>query len=367
MTTISGSRVTPAMRIFGLAADGYRQVFARSALAPLLSRPRPVRRTGYDIPVAVTRVRAEASDVVSFELTPESGNPVPRWSPGAHLDVFLPSGAQRSYSLCGDPEDRTHFRIAVRRIPVEAGGEGGSMEMHALSAGDRLTVRGPRNAFPFRQTSNYFFIAGGIGITPILPMVRHAEREGANWKLVFLGRSRDSLPFLDELSAIDAGRGRVDVRTDDALGPPYIPDVLAGADAGSAVYMCGPPSLMDTARMVLPDLDPAATLHTERFSPPEIVGGTAFTLLVAGSNEKVQVAANETTLDAIRRVAPGVSYSCRQGFCSSCMTRVIAGEVDHRDHRLTESERSEYMLTCVSRAAGPTLTVELNSEGRVQP
>lgn len=367
MTTSASTRVTAAMRMFDIAADGYRQVFARSPFAPMLSRPNPVRRTGYDIPVTVTRVRKQAPDVVSFELTPDSGNPVPFWRPGAHLDVFLPSGKQRSYSLCGDPEDRSHFRIAVRRISAEAGGEGGSVEMHSLSEGDRITVRGPRNAFPFRQTENYFFIAGGIGITPILPMVRHAEREGANWKLAYLGRSRDTLPFLDELAEIDAGRGRVEVRSDDELGPPYIPEVLAGADAASAVYMCGPPSLMDTARMVLPDVDPAATLHTERFSPPEVVGGKPFTLLIAGSSEKVQVAANETTLDAIRRVEPGVSYSCRQGFCSSCMTRVISGEVDHRDHRLTDSERSEYMLTCVSRAAGSTLTVDLNNEGRLLP
>ena len=367
MTNTTDTRVTPAMRMFDLAADGYRKVFAHSALAPLLSRPSPVRRTGYDIQVTVTRIAHEAPDVLSFTLTPDGGNPVPLWRPGAHLDVFLPSGRQRSYSLCGDPEDRSHFRIAVRRISASAGGESGSVEMHGLSEGDRITVRGPRNAFPFRQTANYFFIAGGIGITPILPMIRHAEREGANWKLAYLGRSRDSLPFLGELTEIDAGRGRVEVRTDDELGPPYIPEVLAGADPASAVYMCGPPSLMDTARTVLPDLDPAATLHSERFSPPEVVGGTPFTLLIAGSSEKVQVAANETTLDAIRRVEPGVSFSCRQGFCSSCMTRVLSGEVDHRDHRLTESEREDYMLTCVSRAAGSTLTVDLNNEGRLLP
>lgn len=360
----AGQRVTPAMRVFDAAAEGYRQIFARSSLAPWLSRPRPVRRTGYDIPVVVTRISEVARDVRSFDVVPEAGGLLPQWRPGAHLDVFLPSGIQRSYSLCGDPWDRGRFRIAVRRL---ADGDGGSVEMHSLREGTRLIVRGPRNAFPFREAPNYLFIAGGIGITPILPMIRHAARSGSDWRLAYLGRSRASLAFLDELAELDPEGRRVDIRPDDEFGRPDIVQVLRGADAGAAIYMCGPPPLMSTARGVLGEINPTATLHTERFSPAQVVGGRPFTLLIAGSNEKIAVAANETTLDALRRARPGVSYSCRQGFCSSCMTRVISGEVDHRDHRLTADERSDYMLTCVSRAAGTTLTVDLDNEGRMLP
>ena len=360
----NGPRVTTAMKLFDVAADGYRHVFARSSLAPLLSRPRPVQHTGYDIPVVIPRITQVASGVRSFELRPTGGSEVPLWRPGAHLDVFLPSGLQRSYSLCGDPGDRSSFRIAVRRIDD---GDGGSIEMHSLSEGTQITVRGPRNAFPFRESPSYEFIAAGIGITPILPMVRHAEQSGARWTLTYLGRTRESLPFLDELRELDPAGDRITIRSDEESGPPSAAEVLAGGAPGSAIYMCGPPPLMDAVRELLPEINPTATLHTERFSPPKVVGGSPFTLYIAGTKEKVRVAAEESTLDAIRRVAPGVSYSCRQGFCSSCMTRVIAGEVDHRDHRLTADERSEYMLTCVSRAAGGTLTVDLDNEGRILP
>lgn len=348
--------VTTGMRAFDAAGSAYRAVFARSPLAGLLSHANPRRREGYRIPVRVHAIRDEADGVRSFALRSRDGAPLSSWNPGAHVDVFLPGGRQRTYSLCGAPEDRSTYRIAVRRLDD---GDGGSVAMHQLSEGDELEIQGPRNAFPFHTAPSYHFIAGGIGITALLPMIRRAEETGARWSLVYLGRSRAALPFLAELEDLDAGRGRVDVLVDDVHGRPDIVPLVARAEPGASVYMCGPPPIMTTARGVIRSVNPAASLHTERFSPPGVSGGQPFTVSVVGLSEPIEVAADQTMLEAVREVVPEVQFSCRQGVCGSCRTRVVSGEIDHRDHRLSPYERDENMLICVSRAAGSAITVDL--------
>ncbi|PXY37657.1 PDR/VanB family oxidoreductase [Prauserella flavalba] len=338
---------TKAMRLAAAAGGAYRRVFAASRIAPLLSRPQPVRRTGFDLDLSILDRREEAEDVVSLVLGDADGRPLPSWVPGAHVDLFLPSGRQRQYSLCGDPADRRAYRVAVRRIP---GGEGGSAEVHGLRVGDSVRVRGPRNAFSLVEAGSYLFVAGGIGITPILPMVREADRRGRLWRLVYLGRSRASLPFLRELAHYDSAA--VDVRTDDVTGRPDLAGILPLARPGAAVYLCGPPALTDGAWRMLRDLDPSASLHTERFSPLPVVGGGPFRIRLARSGITVDVAGDETALAAVRRALPGVAYSCRQGFCGTCKTRVLDGRVEHRDRTLTARERQDAMLLCVSRASG---------------
>lgn len=343
------------MRVLNTAATAYRLMFAQSRAAEFLSRPNPVRYSGFDLELTVSAVRTEAEGVVSVTLATPDGSVLPAWVPGAHVDVFLPSGRQRQYSLCGDPADRHAYRIAVRRI---TDGTGGSAEVHnEVSEGDRLTVRGPRNAFRLVEAESYLFVAGGIGITPILPMVRSCHRRGADWRVVYLGRSRKSLPFLDELSTYDSGR--VDVRTDDRSGVPDVADILALAEPGAAVYLCGPPALMNPARALLSESNPSASLHTERFSPPPVAGGEPFDVELRHSGTRVSVASDETALTAIRRELPGVAYSCQQGFCGTCKVRVLDGQVEHRDSLLTGDERDEAMLVCVSRSAGGTIAVDL--------
>lgn len=326
------------------ALDVYKKVFS----TPGLSRPNPVRRSGFDLDMVVRRVRAEADDVVSLSMVRPCGAPLPSWRPGSHVDVVLPSGRQRQYSLCGDPADRHGYRIAVRRI---ADGDGGSREMHGLRAGDRLRIRGPRNAFTFVDTApSYLFVAGGIGITPILPMVRAAGDRG---RLVYLGRSRASMPFLGELP------DTVTVRPDDEYGSPDITEILAAAEPGAAVYVCGPPPVLEAAHRCLFELNPAASLHTERFSALPVVDGTAFDVTLARTGVTVRVGAKETALDAIRRAVPGAAYSCRQGFCGTCRTGVLAGDVDHRDRLLPDGARAGSMLPCVSRSTGGPLVLDL--------
>ncbi|MBT0566292.1 oxidoreductase [Williamsia sp. CHRR-6] len=309
----------------------------------------------------VTRVRitertvvARDENVVSLRFESLDGAPLRPWYPGAHLDLLLPSGRMREYSLCGDPTDRSHYRIAVRRIPD---GGGGSIEVHKLPVGSEVSIKGPRNAFPLAlpgrgsAAQRLRFVAGGIGITPILPMVATAQRLDLDWSMIYVGRSAASLLFIDQLSALGE---RVTVRTDDDGGIPTATELLAGVQAGTAVYACGPPPMLTSIRTALltrPDVE----LHYERFSPPPVLDGKPFTVTLADGTS-VDVAADETMLAALRKVRPAVPYSCQQGFCGTCRLQVDAGTIDHRDTLLSQAERDAgWMLTCVSRAAGPDL------------
>ncbi|OQS14265.1 oxidoreductase [Nocardia donostiensis] len=336
------------LRAIGAVMDAYKLLFVANPAAALLSRPKPVRRSGFERELVVRAIQREAVDVVEVTLAAPDGGELPAWKPGSHLDVFLPSGKQRQYSLCGDPADRFSYRIAVRRI---ADGGGGSREVHErLRAGDLVRIRGPRNAFTFVDAPSYLFLAGGIGITPILPMVRAAGSRGL---LVYTGRTRDTMPFLDRLPA-DA-----DIRPDDEFGTPDVPALIARAAPGAAVYVCGPPPMLDAAARGMFHLNPTGSLHIERFSARPVVDGREFDITLARSGRTIRVGAQETALTAIRRALPGVVYSCRQGFCGSCKVAVRAGEVDHRDRILPASERGTHMLTCVSRAARDSLVLDL--------
>ena len=301
--------------------------------------------------VVVDRRRvAQDEDVVQLTLAAPDGTKLPAWHAGAHIDLHLPSGRTRQYSLCGDPRQEREYRIAVRLIPA---GGGGSLEVHGLEMGQTVEISEPRNAFMMplpgsaSRAEKLRFLAGGIGITPILPMVRLAERVGVPWSLCYAGRHRDSLPFLDELLAFG---DKVRVRTDDEHGLPTAAELLDRVDGRTAVYACGPPPMLEAIRRSIP-LDSGVELHVERFSPLPVVDGTPFELELARSEEVVEVGGNQSALAALRAARPNVSYSCQQGFCGTCVQRVLAGEVEHRDHTLTDRQRElGHMLVCVSRA-----------------
>jgi ferredoxin-NADP reductase len=321
--------------------------------AAFAHRP-PIRGIQRDLNLVVDEVRAEAPDVRSLRLVSSDGSELPSWQPGSHLDVLLPSGRCRQYSLCGDPADRSSYRIAVRRI---ADGGGGSREVHdSIGTGSALTGRGPRNAFPYVDASGYLFIAGGIGITPILPMVKQAAAGSKPWQLVYTGRSRASMPFLDELTALDPARVRI--RPYDKYGFPRTgAELLEYAPAGATVYCCAPPTMIANVRRDRP-ASAAAALHYERFTTPPIVGGTPFEIELRRSNRVLTVPADRSALDVIRGTAPNVAYSCQQGFCGTCRTRVISGDVEHRDRVLTDRERTDTMTICVSRGRGGRIVLD---------
>jgi ferredoxin-NADP reductase len=281
------------------------------------------------------RVR-ECTDVISLRLVPAAGGPLPRWQPGAHLRITLPSGLIRHYSLCGDREDRTSYTIAVRRLS----GAGSAEMFDAITAGSALRVLGPRNGFPFGAEPVLLFIAGGIGITPLLPMAREAAALGLDWQLVYRGRSPDTMPFADQVRAIDPARVSLLTGTGHRAA-----DLVGRAPRQAAVYCCGPPSLIDEVRACF-----AGALHFERFTPAPIVDGFPFTVQTRG--RVFDVPADRSILDVLLEADRAMPYSCRQGFCGTCRQRVLGGTVDHRDRHLTDAERAAGdVLVCVSRAA----------------
>ena len=323
--------------------DGYRWLMERG-ISPLPRRA-PVRvRTAWQT-MTVVRREQECADVVSLRLA--AAVPLPRWRPGAHLRVELPSGLIRHYSLCGDPRDRQAYTIAVRRV---SGSAGGSAEIHSkLAAGSTLRVLGPRNGFPFAAEPVLLFIAGGIGITPLLPMVREAASLGLDWRLAYRGRGPDTMPFADQVRAIDPARVEL------LAGPGHrVADLVRRAPKGAAVYCCGPPSMIDEARSCA-----AGALHFERFTAAPITGGAPFTIEARG--QVLDVPADRSILDVLLDVDRATPYSCRQGFCGTCRQRVLRGTVEHRDRHLTDAERTAGdALVCVSRAAaGERLVLDL--------
>jgi ferredoxin-NADP reductase len=304
---------------------------------------------------------ARDEEVVAVTFAAADGGPLPRWHPGAHIDVQLPSGRLRQYSLCGDPDRRDVYRIAVRRI---AEGGGGSIEVHdVLEVGATTTTQGPRNAFPLTvpgygsPARRFRFIAGGIGITPILPMLTMAERLGVDWSMVYAGRTRDSLPFLAELVVFG---DKVRIHTDDDQGLPTAADLLGDCPDSTAVYACGPAPMLTAIRSELAGRD-RVELHFERFAAPPVLDGTEFDVTIASTGQRIRVGADETLLAALKRSDVDAPYSCQQGFCGTCRTRVLAGTVDHRDTLLTDPEHEQQMmLVCISRAAdGSRLTLDL--------
>jgi ferredoxin-NADP reductase len=285
--------------------------------------------------------------VVMLTFTAPGGGALPPWQPGCHLDFHLDSGRRRQYSLCGDPADREVYQVAVRAMPE---GAGGSLEMHALAVGESVTVRGPRNAFLLVPEGAALFIAGGIGITPILPMVRMAQVAAMDWHLLYVGKDRASMPFLDEV--LRWGSCRVTVRTDDELGAPTAANLLAHATDGAAVYCCGPGPMIDAVRAGL-KASPATALHYERFTAPPIVNGTEFAVELARSGQTLTVPADKSVLEVVKAVQPGVGYSCQQGFCGTCKVRVLAGQP------VGPGAEDDAMLICVTRTHGDRLVLDL--------
>lgn len=309
----------------------------------------PVRRT---IDAVVTKRELVTPDVVALTLAEPQGGLLPEWTPGAHIDVSLPSGHIRQYSLCGEPGRRTDYRIAVRRI---ADGGGGSIEMHeAYREGDTLTFEGPRNGFHLGTSEDdVLFVIGGIGVTPILTMIREAQARGIDWRAIYAGRSREYMPLLDEVLAVDPDR--VGVWADDEQGRfATAEDLLAGAGARTAVYVCGPTPMLEAVRIAR-DAHADAPLHYERFSAAPIIDGAPFELELARSGKVLSVPADRSALAVMLDEDPTTPYSCQQGFCGTCKVGVLAGTVQ-RHGRTAEAD--DEMLVCVSRSRGERIVLD---------
>ncbi|MBC2640469.1 MULTISPECIES: PDR/VanB family oxidoreductase [unclassified Rhodococcus (in: high G+C Gram-positive bacteria)] len=312
-----------------------------------------------DAALRVVAKEAVAEGVVALTLRHPTGRRLPDWAPGAHIDLVFPTGLTRQYSLCGDRWDAHTYRIGVLREPV---GRGGSAYVHdELAEGDVVGVGGPRNNFPLVPSQRYLFIAGGIGITPLLPMIRQAELVGADWTLVYGGRTRTSMAFRDELAAYG---DRVVVAPRDECGLPDLPTHLAAADAtDTRVYVCGPGPLLGAVENYCAHW-PVGQLRTERFVPKDrgaSLRDEPFEVELARSGLAVTVSPGATVLDAVQAAGVNVLSSCREGTCGTCETTVLAGAPDHRDSVLDDDERSagDCMLICVSRSCSDRLVLDL--------
>ena len=307
--------------------------------------------------VMVRQLRWEADGVVSVELARPDSAELPPWQPGAHIELGLPTGITRQYSLCGSPENLSSYRIGVRR---ERTSRGGSEYVHAfLRPGQPVRVRGPKDNFGFRREPAYLFLAGGIGITPILPMVRQAVEWGAPWQLVYGGRTADSMAFLGELARY---QDQVWLYPEDRGERIPLPKWLAEPLPETAIYACGPEPLLTAIEDGAAHW-PAGSVRMERFRPrpkparPE----TEVEVVCARSNRTVTVPAGRSILSALEDEGLPVAGSCREGVCGTCETRVLEGEPDHRDDILTAQERAtgDRMFICVSRARGPRLVLDV--------
>jgi ferredoxin-NADP reductase len=312
--------------------------------------------------VQITDVTDETGSVKSLRLRAD-GRRLPMWTPGAHIDVVLPSGLVRQYSLCGDPADLSSYRIAVLR---QDDGRGGSTELHQIAAaGVDLEVRGPRNHFPLVAADHYLFLAGGIGVTPLLPMVREMHRRGLSWRMLYGGRSRSTMAFVSELQAL--GADRLDIVPQDERGLPDVERTLAGFAGETAIYCCGPAPFIAAVHHSAKIRGNLDAVHVERFtrsSAPALAAQDAapFEVLCANSKLSFTVPPDRSILDLVReRVDPQYPYSCTAGYCGSCAARVLSGMPDHRDEILTDEERaqSKIMMICVGRSFTERLVLDL--------
>lgn len=311
----------------------------------------------------VVRRHDAATGIVSLDLVAPGGGELPRWQPGAHLEFLLPGpdGTEliRHYSLCGDPTDRAVYRFGVLDAPE---GRGGSAYVHArLHEGARVQVRGPHNHFPLDTTAEtYLFIAGGIGITPILAMARAAAAAGRPWRAVYLARSRDRLAFADELVAL--GGDRVTIWVDDETGQFDLAGLVAELAPGTGVYACGPGRMLD-ALTELHREDAGWQLNLERFAaaPVDATGDVDFEVVTARSGASYPVPAGCSILEVLRKNGMAVDFSCSEGVCGTCETTVVDGLPEHRDAVLTPGEReaNDTMMICVSRARTARLVLDI--------
>lgn len=304
----------------------------------------------------VVGLRQESDSVMSVELADPLRRQLPDWTPGAHIDLGLPDHV-RQYSLIGDGSEgeRFSYRIAVLK---ESDSKGGSLYVHTrLRPGDLVEIGGPRNNFPLVDADHYLLIAGGVGVTPLMPMIRQLESEQREWMLFYGGRSRGSMAFLDELASYGE---KVDIQPADEHGPIDLDSALGLWTESTAVYCCGPEGLIAAVEERAAGLT-GGTLHTERFSAKprdDLNDLRPFELVLAKSGMRLTVPADHSALETLESMGINVPSACQDGVCGSCETRTLSGTPLHRDS-LTSPDCTDVFYPCVSRAQTPELVLDL--------
>lgn len=308
--------------------------------------------------------RHEADDVLSLRLADPGGAPLPGVTPGAHIALRLGESLVRQYSLCNGPDDSAAYLIAVKR---EAQSRGGSAAVHCLAQGDVVAAAPPVNAFAVDWSAPHLaFLAGGIGITPLLSMAQHALRRGHSFELHYFARSPSHAAFHGALTDGPlAPHVSFHFGIDSDAVSSRLKDLLLTRRAGSHLYVCGPTPFMDEARRIAAGCANLTGIHWEYFTPPapapQTGGSTACTVRLARSGKTLEVPADKSILQVLIENAVAVDSSCMEGVCGLCATRVLEGEPDHRDEALSDDDRQRgsLMTVCVSRARGGVLVLDL--------
>jgi len=303
-----------------------------------------------------------AEGVVVLDLGHPENEDLPRWEPGAHIDLMLDDGLTRQYSLCGDPHDSSTWRVGVLLDPNS---RGGSRYVHDnLNEGATVRVRGPRNHFPLVDAPHYRFIAGGIGITPILAMLEAVQQAGGDWTLLYGGRTRASMAFAEDLAK--RYPERVTVWPQDERGLLDLESLFKEPEDNTLVYCCGPEALLSAVEQHSTHW-PAGILHIERFAAKAPTAEEAaealdqFEVVCQRSGSSFEITSDQSILEVLEEQGIPILGSCYEGVCGTCEARVLEGTPDHRDSVLTEAEKAagEVMLICVSRSRTERLVLDL--------
>ena len=311
------------------------------------------------LPLRVTRNDKIADGIYLFEFRDAGGQPLPEFSAGAHIAIRVPNGLLRKYSLCNDPAERDRYLVAVKR---EANGRGGSADLiDHVKAGDELSVAPPVNDFELPpRAQDFLFIAGGIGITPIMAMIRQVRTQGKRFRLFYLSRSPETTAFVDELGAPEF-KDQVTIHYDggDPANLLDLRPILQERKNREHLYCCGPRPLMEAVR-TMTDHWSSAAVHFEAFSDADTHKATdkPFKVRLARSGDVIDVPITKTILEALRDHGLEVPSSCETGTCGTCRTKLLAGEADHRDLVLAEHERADTIMICVSRARSDEITID---------
>lgn len=313
--------------------------------------------------VRVVKKTAEAEGIASFELARLDGQPLPPFSAGSHIDVHVPGGITRQYSLCNASHEQHRYRIAVLR---DAASRGGSAGMHdSVHEGDLLTISTPRNHFALHPAQHTLLLAGGIGVTPLLCMADRLARTGAGFALHYCTRSAERTAFASEISAspmapyvhfhFDAGAAEQKLN---------LASVLAAPGADKRLYVCGPAGFIDHVVTTAQSMGWAQDrIHLEYFAAPaqDTSGNEGFEVRIASTGKTYAIAPDVSIVEALRGQGIDILTSCEQGVCGTCITRVLEGEVDHRDMYLTDEEKAsnEQFMPCCSRARSKLLVLDL--------
>ena len=337
----------PAQRNSG--SPGAGETNPAAAARPAITAPAPAGTTR----MRISETTVLAKGVLGVRLIPVAGGNLEVWHPGAHVTLYLPNGCERQYSLCGDPAARDHFDIAVLK---KRGSTGGSKWIHEnAKVGTELEVSPPRNHFELEPATEYVFVAGGIGITPIKAMIESLPPR-RKWQLHYFGRSRTTMAFAAELEADYPDRVFVSA-ADEREADPDIKALVAAP--GAEVYCCGPEALMSAVAAHVPE----ASMHLERFVAVERIAEAASPVVMNLKKSKRQVvaAADESLLDALVRDGVPILGSCKKGLCGTCEVRVLEGQPEHLDSIMDDEEKDELhiMYPCVSRSRTPELTLDL--------